>query len=180
MLWVRKPRQNQTPREAWEAAHPVRENSLNEFFLMFYFLFYPPLALPADILSCNSPVNCERWNGGWREKKSLSRHQKGCWKDLRNYTGSSMPFFEDDDDNNDDDEEEDDDSNDDDDSPFFLRVKPTSPSTVLVPLFGSISHWIPTFFFILSDTLQAWAGGNWPFFLPFSVFQEWTSYPNFL
>lgn len=94
MVWARKPRQTQTPREAWEAAHPARENSLSEFFLMSYFLFYPPLALPADILSCNSPVR--RWA---MEAKDAERKRvclcikRGCWEDLRDDTGSSMCLF---------------------------------------------------------------------------------------
>lgn len=58
---------------------------------MSYFLFYPPLALPADILSCNSPVT-------WRamEAEDIERNRvclgikRASWEDLGEYTGSSM------------------------------------------------------------------------------------------
>lgn len=66
---------------------------------MSYFLFYPPLALPADILSCNSPVT-------WRamEAEDIERNRvclgikRASWEDLGEYTGSSMCLFFDDDD----------------------------------------------------------------------------------
>lgn len=167
MVWTRKPRQTQTPREAWEAAHPAWENSLSEFFLMSYFLFYPPLALPADILSCNSPVRRRAMVAKDGERKRVCLCiKRGCWEDLRDYTGSSMCLF--------------------------LMMVVTMMMTcffLFVSLFLLPPFWFRRwaasltganfFFFISLDTLPWHEGAGRPFFSSYSVLQVWTSYPNF-
>lgn len=136
---------------------------------MSYFLFYPPLALPADILSCNSPVT-------WRamEAEDIERNRvclgikRASWKDLGEYTGSSMCLFFDDDD--------------DDDSLFCELGGVFSP--LLFPPFlfhHEAASLIGARLFVLSDTLPGMSWRARPFFLfPFLVLPSVNFLPQLL
>lgn len=166
-VWAQRLRQNQTPREAREAVNAAREKSLNEFFLMSYFLFYPPLAVPADILSCNSPVTWRAMEMEDIERNSVSASKELLGRTWGNTLALPCAFFDDGDDDS-----------------LFCELSGAF-SLLLFPPFWfhhETASLIRGWLFVLSDTLFGIGWRARPFFLlfPFLVLPSVIFLPQLL